>query len=231
MQKIIKNESIEIEINSLGAYIESLTFKNIPIIFSRKEIKENGILKDRGGSHICLPFFGLNDNYDLPRHGFGRESKWELIHENENEVTYELKNSTYGYEHLVSRLSYIIHENTVITKLVLKNIGNKELEVSPAFHPYFKFEDMKNVKINKNKILFSKEELEESVFIEEVYELETEKYIVNFRNKDLNRFVLWSSFSENFLCVEPTYNLLEKTYILKSGESKEFNFAMIIKLK
>lgn len=231
MQKIIKNESIEIKINSFGAYIESLRFENIPVLFSRKKIEEKGLVKDRGGSHICLPFFGLNDNYDLPRHGFGRESEWELTYENENQVTYELKKFIYGYENLVSRLSYIIHANTLITKLVLKNIGNKELEVSPAFHPYFKFEDIKNVKINKKKISFSKEELEEFAFMEDVYELETENYIVNFKNKDLSRFVLWSNFSENFLCVEPTYNLLENPYILESGESKEFNFEMIIKLK
>ena len=230
----IKNNLNFAEIDTFGAYLNSLKFNELDIIFPKQEILEGNDKKNRGGSHVCLPHFGLSDKVGMERHGFGRDSKWKLVELRENYLKLQLIKNIKQWENLISTMEYILLDNSLEMKLILKNIGNESLFVSPAFHPYFKYEDENEIYINGEKFDFNLEKLSNTIFYGEVISLKTSNYELKFENTNLSKYVLWTNGTEKYLCVEPTYNFQaladdEKLCEIKPESENEFSFKIIIK--
>lgn len=131
-------------------------------------------------------------------------------------------------------MEYILLDNCLEMRLVVKNVGNESLFVSPAFHPYFKYEDENEIYINGEKFDFNLEKLSNTIFYGEVISLKTSNYELKFENTNLSKYVLWTNGTDKYLCVEPTYNFQalavdEKLCEIKPESENEFSFKIIIK--
>lgn len=220
-------------ISSLGAYVDSLELNGKKIFFEKKELEYDGVLRLRGGSHICLPHFGLNDKIGYERHGFGRNVEWLVIQNSKSRILYEMKNYEKDFKHLSAKLEYIISENSFTTKLYLENIGDNEIEVSPGFHPYFEYNNIDSIKINGVENPYTEEELAYSVFADNVLNFESDLMTIEFETKNLNKFVVWTDQKSNYICVEPTYNYQggynTQPFILQPGKIEEFEYTIKVR--
>ncbi|MFM1539967.1 aldose epimerase family protein [Helcococcus ovis] len=202
----IKNNFNIAEIDTFGSYLNLLKFDEIDIIFPKQEILEGNDKKIRGGSHVCLPHFGASDKVGMDRHGFGRNSEWEVVELRENYLKLQLVKNIKQWENLISTMEYILLDNFLEIRLVVKNIGKESLFVSPAFHPYFKYESENEIYINGEKFDFNLEKLQNTIFYGKVNTLKTSNYEIVFEDKKLSKYVLWTNGTDKYLCVEPTFN-------------------------
>lgn len=71
-------EDVVLEAETEGGRIESLTDGDMQVLYPQITVNIDGKEKIRGGSHPCVPNFGIDTLYGLPSHGFGRDEKWDL---------------------------------------------------------------------------------------------------------------------------------------------------------
>lgn len=235
MKEILKSNNLELVIDSEGAYVDSLKYNGVEILFTKSNILENGSMKVRGGSHLCFPHFGPSGKVNLPQHGFARQENWEIVNVKENEILLKLENSYEDWKDIVATLVYKIENNTFSSNLLVENNGSEAKYVSPGFHPYFAYENADEIKINDN-VFELKEDLVNSYFMDEVKTFETSNYKINFETFNLDKFILWTSFSDKFLCVEPSFNFAalengNELYKIEGGKSMEFNYKIEIEIK
>lgn len=159
MTEIVRDD-IRLEVDPHGAYVRKLEYKGKQLFFPYTEFKDG---KVRGGMHVCLPNFGPAPDQDLNQHGFGREALWQLATSKDEPVKGTPKDSdeTSGtvrlrlsaasshkvipkrYEGMFARLVYGISfdekKNTVSLSadLTVLNRGKTDMNIAPAFHPYF----------------------------------------------------------------------------------------------
>jgi D-hexose-6-phosphate mutarotase len=144
----LTHDDILLEVDPRGAYIRRLEYKSKQLFFPYTEFDDGKI---RGGMHVCLPNFGPAPDQDLNQHGFGREALWQLA-TTKNEpgvVRCRMNGSTSHkvipkrFEGLYVRLVYSVtfnaEANTVnlAADLTVLNRGRVNMNVAPAFHPYF----------------------------------------------------------------------------------------------
>lgn len=235
MKKTLKSGNLELVVDSEGAYIDALKYNGIDILFAKRYILENGQEKVRGGSHPCFPHFGPAVKVNLPQHGFARNKNWKIINARENEIILKLENAHEDWKNVVATIVYTINSNEFETKLLVENNSDEAIYVTPGFHPYFAYADGNDIKLNGEKFEL-KEDLVDSYFIDEVRSFETTNYKINFETQNLNKFVLWTSFSGKFLCVEPSFNFKaleddKELAKIESGKSMEFNYKIYIEIK
>lgn len=235
MKEILKSGNLELIVDSEGAYVDSLKYNGMEIMFTKRNILENGAEKLRGGSHPCFPHFGPAEKVNLPQHGFARNKNWKIVSAKENEIVLKLENAHEDWKDVVATIVYRIDDNVFETKLLVENNKKEEIYVSPGFHPYFAYVDANALKLNERPFEL-KNDLVDSYFIDEVKSFETTNYKINFDTFNLDKFILWTSFSGNFLCVEPSFNFKaleddEKLAKIEGGESMEFNYKIDIEIK
>lgn len=99
---------------------------------------------------VLFPIVGkLQDNsysyqgqtYQLPQHGFARDEVFELVEEEANRLTFELRDSpatrrAYPFAFRL-RISYELEGNTVTVRYGVRNPGDEELLFSIGGHPGF----------------------------------------------------------------------------------------------
>lgn len=232
MKYNLKSNNILVEVDTKGAYVDSFTYKGKEVFFSKRIIVENGSEKVRGGSHICFPHFGPCTKVNLENHGFGRSEEWKVKKQSENEIVLVLNNDYSDWKDVEAEVTYKIDEESFETKLLVKNNGEKEIYITPGFHPYFSYENEEEIYINDEKYKLTPK-LIDSIFMEGIYSFETSKYKLKYENTNMNKFVLWTSFSGKFLCVEPSYNLKaldddEKLEKVESKGQKEFSYKLTV---
>ncbi|MCT1796742.1 aldose epimerase family protein [Helcococcus kunzii] len=230
----LENNGIKSEIETLGAYVNTLSKNGVNIFFPKSKIDENGTDKLRGGSHPCLPHFGVSKKVVLSNHGFARDLEWNVKYQSDSEVVLSLKPDVENWEGMYAEITYSIKDNYFITKLLVRNDGEKSIDVSPAFHPYFNYTDENEIFLNGEKFEMNRETLPNSLFVDEVNSMKTSEYVIEIENKDMPKFVIWTNFTDKYLCVEPTFNwqALDKDRELcaiEAGEEKEFEYRVKIK--
>ena len=80
--------------------------------------------------------------FELPQHGFARTSNFKCVHEQEDEVTFQLKwdedtLEVYPYKFILE-IAYVLHENRVEILWTVKNVDDKEMYFSIGAHPALK---------------------------------------------------------------------------------------------
>jgi glucose-6-phosphate 1-epimerase len=145
----------------LGATV--LSYRPLPgdelLYLSAKSYLEPGKII-RGGIPLCWPWFGAAPRGDassgnpLPRHGFLRLLEWEVAASSAGKegVFLELRLSSSPatgtwWPHAFSALCRIGLGDGLSLDFSLENTGREDYAVTGAFHPYFRFGDIRPVAI------------------------------------------------------------------------------------
>ena len=106
-------------------------------------------------SQLCNDTYLVNgEEYHLPKHGFTRLSKFQLVEQNNHEVTLSLQaneETLKGYPfQFEMRLKYTLDQNKVITTCTIKNNDTQVLPFQLGFHPgfYYPFQNSNQAPCN-----------------------------------------------------------------------------------
>lgn len=146
MNTIISNEKYSATINSKGAELNSLVNKST----NQEYIWEGN--PEFWGKHspVLFPIVGAlkNDSYkyegkkySMSRHGFARDFEFEVLNNDAQSVTFELKANTatlQKFPFLFSlKIDYELIENKLVITYYINNNSNKEMPFSIGAHPAF----------------------------------------------------------------------------------------------
>lgn len=145
MTTTIKNSNLSAEINPFGAELISLKSNN-----NKEYIWEGN--PDFWGKHspVLFPIVGTLKNnsflyegtqYHLSRHGFARDTTFELIEKKENSATFSIKPSMetlkkYPFEFEL-QLIYTLHNSNLDIEYKVINTGKSKMPFSIGAHPAF----------------------------------------------------------------------------------------------
>tara|TARA_B100000745_G_C20075099_1_gene367148 strand:- start:10 stop:855 length:846 start_codon:yes stop_codon:yes gene_type:complete len=167
----IENELLTVEVSTLGAELQSIKsietgkeylWQGNPDFWARR-------------APLLFPVVGQlkNDSYkigeevyQLGKHGFARDSEFEVLKWNSTEVVFSLKSSpatfaSYPY-HFDFRVGYRLEASSIVQSFEVMNTDNQTIPFSFGAHPAFNASP-----IEAHKIVFEKPEKQESVIIEE----------------------------------------------------------------
>ena len=187
-----------------GAYITSLADEHGDVFYPLQQLTTpDGERKTRGGCHVCLPNFGPGGASGLAQHGFGRTSQWQVVEHTSNRVELMLRGSG-AYAGLESRLVYTVAEHQLAMQLTLVNVGEDELLVAPAFHPYFAYD---GVPVLDGQPLADLTPLAETIFVDgSTRQLATGLRTITLQSEGLPRWAVWTDGLGSYFCVEPTHS-------------------------
>ncbi len=191
-------------ITTSGAYITSLADEHGDVFYPLQQLTtSDGERKTRGGCHVCLPNFGPGGASGLAQHGFGRTSQWQVVEHTSDRVELMLQGSD-AYAGLESRLVYTVAEHQLAMQLTLANVGEDELLVAPAFHPYFAYDGML---VLDGQPLADLAPLAETIFVDGLTrQLATGLRTITLQSEGLPRWAVWTDELGPYLCVEPTHS-------------------------
>ena len=187
-----------------GAYITSLADEHGDVLYPLQQLTApDGERKTRGGGDVCLPNLGPGGASGLVQHGFGRTSQWQVVEHTSDRVELMLRGSG-AYAGLESRLVYTVAEHQLAMQLTLVNVGEDELLVAPAFHPYFAYD---GVPVLDGQPLADLTPLAETIFVDGVTrQLVTGLRTITLQSEGLPRWAVWTDGLGPYLCVEPTHS-------------------------
>lgn len=110
----------------------------------------------RGGIPLCWPWFGANPyNMSLPPHGFFRLLEWKVVEASHNScqsaITLSLSDSEeskHFWPHSFHAVCLVSLGNQLKISIKITNSSKESWSISGAFHPYFRFADIRSVEIN-----------------------------------------------------------------------------------
>ncbi len=191
-------------ITTNGAYITSLADERGDVFYPLQTLTTpDSERKTRGGCHVCLPNFGPGGASGLAQHGFGRTSQWQVVEQASDRVELVLQGSD-DYAGLESRLVYTVAEHQLAMQLMLVNVGEEELLVAPAFHPYFVYD---GVPVLDSQPLADLAPLADTIFVDgPTRQLATGLRTITLQSEGLPRWAVWTDELGPYLCVEPTHS-------------------------
>lgn len=144
------------EIYEYGAAVTSWTKRGIENFWLSETNKwELGGKAIRGGVPICWPQFGPYGS--LVQHGFARVSKWDVrehgvMDDGSVQVDFVLNNDMGGAasewgRKFETKLTVILSNMGLETKLCVLNKDDKPIEFTAAFHNYFKIFEVSDVRV------------------------------------------------------------------------------------
>jgi galactose mutarotase-like enzyme len=142
----LQNNDLTIKVKSFGAELCSVfsSTNNIEYIWQANQdlwprhapnlFPIVGKLKDNSFSY-------LNNNFQLPQHGFARDSEFICVEETESKLTFELTANEETLKHypfhFSLQISYTLTDNNLITSYKIFNPSNSEIYFSVGAHPAF----------------------------------------------------------------------------------------------
>lgn len=140
--EIIKNDKIEVKVDSKGAQLQSVLYEN------REYLWQGDKLYWGGRAPILFPIVGgLRNNltviegkiYSMKRHGFARASQYFVSEKTEDSVTYLIKSTdytraVYPYE-FEFYVKHSVKDNTLTTQYTVVNTGDKVMPFAMGGHP------------------------------------------------------------------------------------------------
>lgn len=217
----LKSGEMQAAIDPYGAYLASLQFGDVELLFPRTELDD----KIRGGIPVCTPTFGPGDKVGLPQHGFGRNLSWEYrASQASNSSEFVLINPRMQdslipeeYEGYASLLSVEINEEddhsaSLNMQLDITNNGDQPFVVAPGFHPYFIAPSSPDLVIASEAVdsLIDTENLQQSIEIGSPgvgisqWNFKNNTHAITISGHGLPKAVIWTEDPGKYLCVEPT---------------------------
>lgn len=214
----LSNDILEVDIATLGAELTSIVavdtgkeylWQADPDVWPRQ-------------APLLFPVVGQlkNDTYKigeerftLGKHGFARDSEFEVVKWNPTEVVFSLKSSPETFQsypfHFDFRVGYKLEGNSIIQTFEVSNTDNQNIPVSFGAHPAFIADP-----IEEHYIEFEKVEDQESVIIEDGVRVDRTKPVF-----DQNRIQLTEKiFDEDALIFS---KLNSKSVILKNNKDEK----------
>lgn len=193
-------------IDPLGAWVTDLGAGDRAILFRRQQVAaDDGTMKTRGGSHVCLPNFGPDQHDVLSQHGFGRVLPWRIVSEQVDAVTLELQGGAEAYAQLRSQVTYRLAEGCFTMQLVLENQGDHAVPVAPAFHPYFAHAP-EVTQVTVNDTMYDVAQLAGTAFMTSRRPMTVHygEQSVVIASQQLPVWAIWTDQLGAYICVEPT---------------------------
>lgn len=184
--------------------------------------------------------------YPMGNHGFARNSEFELVEQNDNSLTFLLKENEetlkqYPY-HFNLFVNYTLKENSVVISYEIKNTDVNELPFGFGLHPAFNasddFKDSTIVFDDETKLELSNELFKEypTYFVKPTPKkalLTSNNHQISLEFKKFKYLAIWSPFAP-FVCIEPwlildckdgvDFTQREDTIILKPNESYKIDY-------
>ncbi len=232
---VLESADARVEIDSMGAYVRSLTTIGRDLLFPAQQIGE----KVRGGMPLCAPIFGPGDAVGLKQHGFARDVEWMITEQSDDTVTLTSEASSQKhipepYAGCMMTYTVKLRENMLSALLTIGNNGPSAFVCSPGLHPYFVTDDATSVVISSDvSRRFDASELAATQFLpphQERVTVELKGVVARLTSTTLQRYAVWSANPDRYLCVEPTWagNLADQAVLplLQPGEQKTFNMTL-----
>lgn len=231
MEWQLYNGETKATVSSKGGYVTNLANGNGDILFPKRTLKNTaGEDKTRGGCHVCMPNFGPDGGTGLGQHGYGRNSEWTLVSNEDTSVTLALAGQG-DYADLRATLHYELAANEFTSTLTLRNGGQKPLPVSPAFHPYFNLGGQKPELDGETHEDLA--EFEGTLFIDgDSRLLGVANRTLSLTSINLARWAIWTDQLGDYFCVEPTqagYAFAEdisRGDVLEQNQEKTYNYTI-----
>lgn len=141
----IKNSLLQVTIDSKGAEI-----KNIKYLEQQRLHDSNPKYWNRSAP-ILFPNIGklknnstniFGKNFNLPKHGFLRDQKMEVVYQKDNAISFILKENAetlsvypFSFEILIK---YVLINNSIESTILIKNTSNVNMPFNLGLHPAFK---------------------------------------------------------------------------------------------
>lgn len=238
--------SMESFISPDGAYLTKLTFDDKNFLFPDGFYLINGKEKRRGGMPLLFPYAGpLREHPDWPQHGFARDIRWEektvyedlepkevLLGLESNEETQKI----FPYQ-FRNELKIGLDENGLSYVLTVFNEDNKDIPITPGFHPYFPLPSQKlsDFKTSINSFNLENYQLGETLFLPIEHEVkinipqvgEIEMSLAGDFLRDKAQLWFWTD-NLKYFCIEPCsappdgFSKKDEQILVPPGENKKF---------
>ena len=163
----ISNDIITITVADKGAELQSIYHQqnNLEYLWSGDPTfwaKKSPVLFPVVGGLKNDSYNYKGKDYKLGRHGFARDSIFELADETNDSITFSLKSNnqtkaSYPFD-FVFRVKYSLQENKLHITFIVENIGLENLLFSVGAHPAFKIPLTEETKYEDYYLQFNKTE-------------------------------------------------------------------------
>lgn len=167
----LNNDRLEVDIATLGGELQSIKsvttgkeylWQADPAVWPRKAPLLFPVVGQLKGDSYKIG----EETYRLGKHGFARDSEFEVVKWNPTEVVFALKSSPRTFEsypfHFDFRVGYKLEDNAIEQSFEVMNTDNQNIPFSFGAHPAFNANP-----IDGHYIEFEQEEDQESVIIED----------------------------------------------------------------
>lgn len=163
----ISNNILNVVIASKGAELQNIFNKqtSLEYLWNGDEkfwAKRSPVLFPIVGGLKGNTYFINNQSYQLPRHGFARDNNFEVLHHDDNCITFLLdanhdlkKNYPFNFEF---HIQYELTENKLSVTFFVKNTDEKNILFSVGAHPAFKVPLVDGTAFSDYYLLFSETE-------------------------------------------------------------------------
>lgn len=147
----LSNKNIKLETNEQGE-IKSIKFHDQEIMHEGKEWWPKTAPVIWPNISNSLGFVVNGKNYELPRHGFWKELKWDQIYEGESISMLSTHFPTERFPFTIDIQNNIsIEDNKVIFKTIFTNLGKEESYFHFGHHPAFKIDKNSEILIDSKE--------------------------------------------------------------------------------
>lgn len=147
MDCIIENDFLKVIANTHGGELHSIVGKKSGQEYIWKGLPYAWKLY----APVLFPIIGKVWNYQykynnkkffMPEHGFASKVRYKLKEKKDNKLVFEFKDDEeskliYPFKFLIENV-FELKENSLIVKVTIRNLDNKEMYFSIGFHPSFK---------------------------------------------------------------------------------------------
>ena len=127
-----------------GGLVTSFSVNDREIIYLDRATFDDDTQNVRGGIPLLFPNAGpLNGtHYQLPRHGFARNTAWKITEQNQDLITLQFRSdgntrAIYPFDFTLE-LRVALSGNQLTHNMTVTNMGDRTMPTAYGIHPYFK---------------------------------------------------------------------------------------------
>jgi galactose mutarotase-like enzyme len=200
-----------------GGLVTSFSINDTEILFLDRATFDDLTQNVRGGIPLLFPNAGpLNGPlYQLPRHGFARNTAWNITGQNQNSITLQLKSdgntrAIYPFNFTLE-LNVAISGNQLTHNMTVTNMDDRPMPTAYGIHPYFKIPQAEKPGLFTNISGFHPGEIDWAAEFDKSFP-NPGRIQVRMPGKDLTiendpalfHFVrIWHLAGKDFICFEP----------------------------
>jgi len=230
-----------------GGLVTSFSVDNVEILYLDRATFNDITQNVRGGIPLLFPNAGpLHGSlYPLPRHGFARNTAWNIKEQNQNSITLQLKSggntrAIYPFDFTLE-LNVAVSGNQLTHNMTVTNMGDRPMPAAYGIHPYFKITQPEKLLMAANIAGFNPGEIDWMAEFDKSFP-NPGRIQVRMPGRDVTiendpalfRFVrIWHLAGKDFICVEPwtrdNYALDNPAQSLWVKPQQSVNFSVAIR--